>query len=368
MLSWKVQNKVLEDNMANTQDIMKKMKKTYGGGIVRAGSESYEDVIRIPTGIFAFDLISGGGFPMGRASILYGVESSGKTNIVLKLIAQAGKLYPEKKAVFLDVEHAYDPVWATTLGVDQEKIIVVSPEYAEQAADIVEAFLYAEDVSVIALDSLAALTTQNEIESSTEKAAVGGASLLVGKMFRKVTTSFTRMRNQGQMPPAFIAINQIRHKIGVMYGDPETLPGGNAPKFASSFTVRIYGKNELDKKVNPVIPTYKKTSVILKKWKFPILATTAEFQMQMIPAYGRPAGYVDDWNTLSTYLKELDYLCKDGAKWVLFGEPYGTLEEVKNYLYGNDVLLREAKGQIIKELLQKGALKEPSQESDEEAF
>ena len=143
-----------------------------------------------------------------------------------------------------------------------------------------------------------------------------------------------------------------------MYGDPETMPGGNAPKFASSFTVRIYGKNELDKKVNPVIPTYKKTSIILKKWKFPILSTTAEFMMQMIPAYGRPAGSVDDWNTLSTYLKELDYLCKDGSKWVLFGEQYSTLEECKNFLYGNTILLRDAKVTVIKELLSKGFLKE----------
>ncbi len=343
--------------MATTDDILKKVKKDYGQNIAKMGSEGYEDTPRIPTGIFAFDLASGGGFPLGRVSIVYGVESSNKTNVVLKAIGQGQALYPDKKAVFVDAEGAYDDAWAKVMGVDTERLIVIHPEYAEQAVDIIEAFLYASDVFMVCLDSIAALSTQNEIESSAEKASVGGASLVVGKLFKKATVSFNRMRNQGIMPPAFIGINQIRTKIGVMYGDNETMPGGNAIRFASSFTVRMYGKNEMDKKISPVMPAYKKTSIIIKKWKVPILSTTAEFMMQMLDGGGRSAGHVDDWNTVSAYLKELDYLGKgDKGGWVLFGNPYPTLEACRTALYSDPTMLRDAKAQIIREMLTKGAV------------
>ncbi len=223
--------------MSTTTEILKKMKKDYGQNVAKMGNESYEDTPRLATGIFAFDLASGGGFPMGRVSIVYGPESSNKTNVVLKAIANGQKMYPEKKAVFVDAEGSYDEGWAKLLGVNTENLIVVHPEYAEQAVDIIEAFLYASDVFVVALDSVAALSTQNEIESSSEKASVGGASLIVGKMFKKATVSFTRMRNQGHMPPAFIGINQIRTKIGVMYGDPECVTAGTLVNFVDGRSI-----------------------------------------------------------------------------------------------------------------------------------
>jgi len=146
------------------------------------------------------------------------VHNSNKTNICLLAIAEGQKLYPNKKAVFVDAEGAYDPKWSKGLGVDVANLIVVHPEYAEQAVDMLEAFLYATDVFAVVLDSIAALTTQNEVESGAEKMIVGGASLLIGKLFKKTAISFNRMRNQGMMPPAFISINQIRFKIGVMFG------------------------------------------------------------------------------------------------------------------------------------------------------
>lgn len=346
--------------MSNAAEIVKKLKKDYGESIAKKGSEEYSDTPRIPTGIFPFDLASGGGFPMGRVSIVFGPESSGKTNVVLKAIGKGQQLYPDKMAVFVDAEHAFDPVWAATLGVDVDRLIVVHPEYAEQAVDMIEAFLYASDVFVVVLDSIAALSTQNEIESSAEKAAVGGAALIVGKLFRKATISFTRMRNQGQMPPAFIGINQIRHKIGVMYGDPETMPGGNTIKFASSFTVRLYGKAIMDKKLHPVLPAYKETSIIIRKFKIPVNATTAVYQMQMVEANGKSPGHVEDWPTMKAYLTELDYLGKaDGGGWSLFGNTYKTLDEVKAALYSDQDTLLEAQATIIKECLERGSISEP---------
>lgn len=343
--------------MSNSAEIIKKMKKDYGESVAKRGSDEYVDTPRLPTGIFPFDLASGGGFPMGRVSIVFGPESAGKTNVVLKAIGQGQKIYPHMQAVFVDAEHAFDPLWARMLGVDTDRLIVIHPEYAEQAVDMIEAFLYASDVFCVALDSIAALSTQNEIESSAEKAAVGGASLIIGKLFKKATVSFNRMRNSGQMPPAFIGINQIRHKIGQMFGDPETMPGGNAIKFASSFTVRVYGKNLMDKKLHPVLPVYKETSIIIRKWKMPINATTAVYNMQMIPAGGKEPGHVEDWPTLKAYLTELDYLGKaEKGGWSLFGETYPTLDAVRTSLYGDPETLLEAQTQIIQECLAKGSM------------
>lgn len=353
--------------MSSTQEVIAKLKKEHGQGVVQRGGEDYADTPRLPTGVFPFDLATGGGFPMGRCSIVYGPESSNKTNLALLAIAQGQLLYPDKLAVFVDVEYALDLVWARRLGVDTEKLIVVHPEYAEQAVDMLESFLYAHDVFCVVLDSIAALSTQNEIDSSAEKMSVGGSSLIVGRLFKKVTVSFNKMRNQGLMPPAFISINQIRHKIGVMFGNPETMPGGNAPKYASSMTVRVYGKNVVDKKINATMPSYKEVSVIIQKWKVPILSVNATYTMLMLDVAGKSAGFVEDWNTISNYLKELDYLGKgDKGGWVMFGEPYKTLEEAKTALYSDPALLHDAKQTIISELLDAGVLGESKEETIDE--
>ncbi len=341
--------------MTTVNEILKKINKDHGPSIAALGSAKPANVIRIPTGIFAVDLAMGGGFPMGKCSIVYGPESSNKTNIVLLTIASAQRMYPEHKVVFVDAEHAFDMAWAEKMGVDAERIIVVQPEHAEQAADLIEAFQYAEDVCMIALDSIAALATQKEIENSVETMAVGGASLTVGRLYRKVTVAGNRIANQGKTPPAFIAINQIRTKIGVMFGNPETMPGGNPPKFASSMTLRVYGKNVMDKKISTVMPAYKEVNCVIQKWKCPILAINATYTMQMVEGAGRPVGFISDWNTVSSYMKELDYLSKaEKGGWVMNGEIYPTLEACRDTLYGDIHMLADMKQTIIQELVDKG--------------
>ena len=151
---------------------------------------------------------------------------------------------------------------------------------------MVEAFLYAKDVFCVGLDSVAALSTQNEIDSSAEKASVGGASNVIGKMFRKTTVSFNKMRNQGLMPPAFIGINQIRNKIGVMFGDPETMPGGQTMKFLSSLTVRLYGKNKIEKTISSELPAFKETTAVIKKAKVGVTKYNFEYDLCMLPHNG----------------------------------------------------------------------------------
>lgn len=349
--------------MATTSEILKKIHKDHGNDIATSGGADYVDVDRIPTGIFAVDLAMGGGFPQGKCSIVYGPESSNKTNIVLLAIKEAQRKYPDKKVVFVDAEDALDLKWAGIMGVDTERLIVVHPEYAEQAVDFIEAFIHATDVSLVVLDSIAALITANEAESSAEKVAVGGASLIIGKLYRKVVVSMRKMKNQGLTAPAFIAINQIRMKIGVMFGNPETMPGGNPPKFASSMTLRVYGKNIMDKKVSTVMPAFKEVNCVLQKWKCPILAVNAVYTMQMIEAAGNSPGFISDWNTVSAYMKELDYLTKgDKGGWVMNGVLYKTLDECKATLYGDSDMLADMKSTIISELISKGSSLEPDGE------
>lgn len=352
----------------NSTQLVAKLHKEFGAEIGGLG-DKYVNQPRLPFGIFPLDLAMGGGIPLGKMGIIFGPESSNKTNKALKLIVMAQLLFSDKKAVFIDAEQAFDPVWATKMGVDLDRLIVMHPDFAEQAIDMVEAFLYAPDVSIVVLDSIAALVTANEVASSAEKAAVGGASAVIGKMIRKAILAMGQARktNPDGVAPAFVCINQIRHKIGVMFGDPETMPGGNAPKFAAAWILRSYGKNIVENKINPAMPAFKECSLIIRKWKFPILQVNAKYRMQMLQFDGNTYGHVEDWNTMSTFLKELDYLSKvpgSAGGWLLCGEHYPTLVDIKTRLATDATFTANLKEAIITEMVEKGTVAE-SVDTDE---
>lgn len=352
--------------MSDVKAIMKEMSKQYGDSVVSKGVE-FEEMTRLPTGIFPFDLATGGGFPRGRISIVYGAESSLKTTMVLLAIATEQRVNPHMKCVFIDVENSYDPDWGATLGVNNDELIYVLPDHAEQVVDISEAFLYADDVSLVAVDSIAAMITTREAEKSAEGENPGSSGLVVGKLYRKVSLALLKTRKEGRMP-AFIAINQIRMKIGVMFGNPETMPGGKPLLFASSLTVRMYGKDEMDKKVHPALPAYKAVSGVVKKWKVPITQKGFEFKLASlnIPAKKLTLGQCDDWNTVSTYLKEFGLLDKGekGKGWVMFGTPYKTLEACQEALRDDKEFADEVKATLI-ESVKTGEVPEFEQEEVE---
>ena len=272
------------------------------GELVGSFGGSLANSDRIPTGLFPLDLALGGGFPRGRCSIIYGPESSSKTNIVLKAIASHQMLWPDKINVFFDIENSFDPDWAAQLGVQTDKLIVIKPGYAEQCVDMAESFLYSEDCGIVAIDSLAALVTTGELEASAEKGAFGGASMVTGKLARKTTLALQEAEKQGRYPSLFY-VNQTRFKMGVMFGDPETMPGGNAPRFQASMWLRVYGKNVMDKSVSDVMPVIKEVNFVLKKWKCPVLAASGKFEMATQAYGGLQIGQCDDFGTVSEYLK-----------------------------------------------------------------
>lgn len=354
--------KVTTKKTASAADMLKTFQKDHGESVGSFGGQLI-DSTRIPTGIFPLDLAMGGGFPRGKCSMIYGPESSGKTNLVLLAIAQHQRMFPDKVCVFIDAEQSLDPAWARLLGVDTDKLIVIRPSYAEQLVDMCESFLYTEDCGIVAVDSLAALVTTQEMESSAEKANVGGAGLVIGKLVRKTTLALGEAEKAGRFPSLFY-INQIRTKIGVMFGNPETTPGGNAPNFQVGMKLRVYGKNVMDSKVSTVMPVLKETTFAIQKWKVPILGTSGKFSMVTLPHKGLKQGQCDDFNTVSEYLKTFGMFEK-GPKdkgWNIVGDHYPTIAEFKEKLYNDHQFGGDIRAAIIERMLKEGSLLEAGDE------
>lgn len=340
--------------MSSALDVFKKAQKDKGKAIGNVGGV-FNDVERIPTGLFPFDLATGGGLPRGRCSIIYGPESSGKTNLVLLAIANYQRMYPDHWCIFFDVENSYDPKWAGVLGVNDKRIIVINPSYAEEVVDLCEQFLFAPDTGIVAIDSLAAMVTSQELSSSAEKANVGGAGLVVGKLVRKTTHAMSEAWKLKQFP-TLIYVNQTTFKIGVMFGDPETMPGGVKPRFQANLWVRLYGKNINDPKVSKTMPVIKDTSFIIKKWKVPILSASGKFEMVTYPHSGFKPGETKDWNSVSQYLKDFDCLEKNGKGWEMLGEEYPTLEACKERIYTDKLFGMQVRQALIDRVMAKGEL------------
>jgi recombination protein RecA len=341
--------------MTKMKDLLQNVAKQYKDESIATMGAKIKDPDRLSTGLFAFDIATGGGIPEGRCTILYGTEDSMKTSICLKLIAQAQKKYPNKSAVFVDIEGVFSRDWARTLGVDVDKLVYIHPDNAEQMVDIVEGILYTEDASLVVVDSLAALLTTHESEKSAEDAIVGRTGLVINKFYRKMSMALGKARRQGRNP-SVLCINQIRFKIGVTHGNPETMPGGPAFKYASSMTIRLYGKDIMESAVSKSLPAYKEMSMIIQKHKVPILAKKGILQVALmpIPEYGLEIGQAYDWNTLLAYLKSMELMVKDKKKGWLFTNPatgeqtaYKVIDELKTKVYADPDFGAEVKAGLI---------------------
>ena len=212
---------------------MEKIDKTYGkGSIMKLGDVVVEDVEAIPTGSIGLDLALGvGGLPKGRVVEIYGPESSGKTTLTIHAIAEC-----QKKggiAAFIDAEHAFDRFYAEKLGVDTGDLLISQPDNGEQALEIADNLIRSGAIDLIVVDSVAALTPRSEIEGEMGDSSVGVQARLMSKALRKLTSTISKAGC------TCIFINQLRHKIGVMFGSPETTTGGNALKFYSSVRIDI---------------------------------------------------------------------------------------------------------------------------------
>lgn len=221
------------DRLKSLQMTVDKLEKTYGKGVVMKMSDNpHVDVAALPTGSLGLDIALGiGGIPRGRIVEIYGPESSGKTTLAMHMIAQAQAL--GGLAAFVDAEHAFDRNYAEKLGIDTENLYISQPDYGEQALEIAEYLIRSSAIDIVVIDSVAALTPKAEIEGEMGESKMGLQARLMSQALRKLTAAISKTNC------VCIFINQLREKIGVMFGNPETTTGGNALKFYSSVRLDI---------------------------------------------------------------------------------------------------------------------------------
>lgn len=340
---------------SSVKGLVAAFQKTYGETIANYGG-NFTDEERIPTGIFPLDLTLGGGFPRSRVTIIYGKESSNKTNIALLAIASHQRMWPKQTCAFIDVEHAFDPAWATILGVDTAKLVVVAPSFAEQVIDMVEGILQADDIGLVVIDSLAAMITTQEADADASNNRPGGSSLIIGKLVRKILLSVDQANKNGVFPTV-IYINQIRQAIGVMHGDPDKMPGGNAPVFQASLILKCYGKNIIDKAIHKVMPSFKDVSVTVKKFKVPIMSMHCKFEMILIPHKHFKIGDTKDWTVIQSYLEVLgqfEKLPKGGYK--MLDNEYATIKLAEETIYSDREYGAEVRKALIEEMVNNNEL------------
>lgn len=321
-----------EDRKTALDGALKQIEKKYGAGaIMRLGQTKTLNVDAVPTGSMTLDLALGiGGVPRGRIVEIYGPESSGKTTVALQIIAEAQKMNGE--VAFIDVEHALDPVYAKALGVNIDNLLVSQPDSGEQALEIAEALIRSGAIDVIVLDSIAAMTTRAEIDGEMGDNHVGQLARLMSQAMRKLTAAISKSNCVA------IFINQIREKIGVMYGNPETTPGGRALKFYASVRIEVR-KGEPIKSGNEIIGARTRCKIVKNKVAPPF--KECEFDIMYGTGISRTGEVLD----LATDLG----IVKKGGSWFSYGDrKLGQgRDNVKEVLKSDPELMKEIEAQII---------------------
>ena len=312
---------------------MEQIIKNYGqGAVMFLGGEGNKklDVDSVPTGSIGLDYALGiGGLPKGRIIEIYGPESGGKTTVTLHAIAETQKL--GGMAAFIDVEHALDPVYAKSLGVDIDHLIVSQPDTGEQALEIMETLARSGAIDIVVLDSVAAMVTKAEIDGEIGDSFVGVQARLMSAAMRKLTSVISKSNTVA------IFINQVREKIGVMYGNPETTPGGRALKFYASVRIEVR-KGEKIVDGGEIIGYTTKCKVVKNKVAPPFKET----QFDMIFGEG-----ISRLGEIITMGEELGFIKKSGAWYSYNGERLGQgKEKTKKFLKENDDLRLEIEGKI----------------------
>ena len=327
-----------EGKLKALQAAMSKIEKDFGkGSIMRMGDEQVENVEVIPTGSIALDSALGvGGYPRGRIIEIYGPESSGKTTLAIHAIAEAQK--QGGIAAFIDAEHAFDRFYAAKLGVDVENLWIAQPDNGEQALEIADQLIRSSAIDIIVIDSVAALTPKSEIEGDMGDNKVGLQARLMSQALRKLTATISKTNT------TCIFINQLREKIGVMFGNPETTTGGNALKFYASVRLDIRRVTSI-KDGDQVLGNQVRVKVVKNKVAPPF--RKAEFEITFGEGINRLGEIVD--------LGVENDIVKKSGSWFSYGETKLAQgrEGTKELLRDNPELCEEIEAKIKQALADK---------------
>ena len=339
------------DKKKALQTALNQIDKSFGKGtVMRLGDRPEMNVEAIPTGSLALDAALGiGGVPKGRIIEIYGPESSGKTTLALHILAEAQKRGGE--VAFVDAEHALDPVYAAALGVDTDNLLVSQPDTGEQALEITDALVRSGAVDAIVVDSVAALVPKQEIEGEMGDTFVGLQARLMSQALRKLAGTISKTNC------VVIFINQLRMKIGVMYGNPETTTGGNALKFYSSVRLDVR-RVEAIKEGGNVIGNKTRVKVVKNKVAPPFREAVFEIM------YGQG---ISKWGELVDLAVQMDIVQKSGSWFSMGDERIGQgANSVKEYLINNPEIAEKVEAEVRENLwkLNGGAPKAPAKAAE----
>lgn len=324
-----------------------KLEKTYGKGtVMKLSDEKVMDIPFIPTGSLGLDLALGiGGIPRGRVTEIYGPESSGKTTLTMHCIAEAQKR--GGLAAFIDAEHAFDRAYAERLGIDTENLLISQPDNGEQALEIADHLIRSGAIDIIVIDSVAALVPKGELEGEMGDSKMGLQARLMSQALRKLTGTISKTGC------ACIFINQLREKIGVMFGNPETTTGGNALKFYASVRLDIRRIGQIKESADDITGNRVKVKVVKNKVAPPF--KVVEFDIM----YGRGISKSGEIVDLGV---ELDVIQKSGSWFSYGGNKLGQgRDSVKQLIEDNPELMEELERKIKEKIMgteQKAVLEE----------
>ncbi|WP_026965388.1 recombinase RecA [Alicyclobacillus pomorum] len=343
----------MSDRRAALEVALKQIEKQFGkGSIMKLGEASASmNVETVPSGSIALDIALGvGGFPRGRIIEIYGPESSGKTTVALHAVAEVQKRGGQ--AAFIDAEHALDPVYASKLGVNIDELLISQPDTGEQALEIAEALVRSGAVDIIVVDSVAALVPKNELEGEMGDSHVGLQARLMSQALRKLAGAISKSKTMA------IFINQLREKVGVMFGNPETTTGGRALKFYASVRLEVR-RGEAIKQGNDVVGHRTKIKVVKNKVAPPF--KQAEVDIMFGEGISREGSMID----IAT---EIDVIQKSGAWYSYNDERLGQgRENAKQFLKEHPELAEEIERKI-REAFQLGSPVPVTAVEDDEVF
>jgi recombination protein RecA len=337
--------------------VVSKVHKRYGQAAAMRASmrPTYRHV---STGVYLVDLALLGGIPAGTANLFTGWQGSGKTTMAMRATAGFQRRFPDQAPVYVDVEGTFDPLWARKHGVDTDRLLLLQPTCAEDALDIANATIRAAETSLLVMDSLAALIPTKEVEIEADKHVVGDRARMIRRYCHQMTQAHLSERARGHWPTV-LNINQYTMQVGVMYGDPKTMPGGMAPKYQASTWLewknkeaRITRKKDAqgDDAVNDYdMVSHNDHSFLVKKSKIGSSITTGEFELVRSPFNPLGEGFVNDAKSVLVDAKRRGFVTGGGSHWRMDGVDgvFSSGEEMVYQLYSDLEYFEDLKIRLI---------------------